>query len=259
MELKRWRLIDSGVGSAAYNMAVDEALLHNFKEGDLPILRLYGWEPSVSLGRFSNVYESLNVEALQKQKLPLVRRMTGGGVLIHGGDLSYSLILPKETLRGRGVKESYRYLCQFLLKLYENLGLSAGFAQDLDKESRKSKICMAANEPYDIIVNGKKMGGNAQRYATQTLFQHGSIPISLDEALFKDIFLKYSGVKNIFTLDRVRKEIDYKELAHLLTEAFTRSFGVTLVGDALSVGESCSSDQFLAQKYSQKRWNMDAR
>ncbi len=258
-KLKTWRLIDTGLGSAEYNMAVDEALLRNFKENDMPILRLYRWKPSLSLGRFSNVHETLNLEALQKQKLHLVRRMTGGGVLVHGGDLSYSLILPRETLRDAGVKESYRYLCQFLVKLYENLGLSAEFAQDLHMKSSKSNICMAANEPYDIIVNGKKMGGNAQRYVSKALFQHGSIPISLDEEVFKDVFLNCSGLKNIFTLDKISKEINYKKLTHLLTEAFTRSFGVTLIGDTLSGWESCSSDEFLAQKYSQKRWNIDAK
>lgn len=256
---KTWRLIQSGLGSAAYNMAVDEALLRNFKENDLPILRLYRWKPSLSLGRFSDVRNTLDLEVIKQQRLQLVRRMTGGGVLVHGGDLSYSLILPRETLKDTGVKESYRYLCRFLIKLYENMGLSAEFAQDLHKESKKSNICMAANEPYDIVVNGKKLGGNAQHYSKKVLFQHGSIPINLDETLFKDVFLNYLGLKNISTLDKMEKEINYKELTHLLREAFTRSFGVTLVSDTLSKIESYTSDEFLAHKYSQKRWNIDAK
>ncbi len=259
IKLKTWRLIDTGLGSAEYNMAVDEALLRNFKEDDIPILRLYRWAPSLSLGRFSDINNILDLEAIQKQKIHLVRRMTGGGILIHGGDLSYSLILPREILKNVGVKESYHYLCQFLIQLYENLGLSAEFSQDLHKESSKSNICMAANEPYDIVINGKKMGGNAQRYTNKILFQHGSIPVNLDEAVFKDVFLNYLGLKKIFTLDKMGKEMNYKKLTHLLTEAFTQSFGVTLIADTLSVRESCNSDELLVQKYSQKRWNIDAR
>ena len=143
---KEWRFIDTGYASAAWNMAVDEALLENFKENDLPILRLYRWEPALSLGRFSKIHKSVDKQELQKQKLSVVRRMTGGGVLVHGGDLSYTLLIPRTFLKEKGVKESYRYLCRFLLRLYERLGYKAGFAGDLNIELKSSDVCLAGNE-----------------------------------------------------------------------------------------------------------------
>lgn len=257
IKLKSWRLIDTGLGTAEYNMAVDEALLYNFKENDSPILRLYRWEPSLSLGRFSDINNALNLESLKKQKLHLVRRMTGGGILVHGGDLSYSLIVPREILKDISVKESYRYLCQFLIKLYKNIGLSAEFAQDLHKESKKSNICMAGNEPYDIIINGKKIGGNAQRYTKKVLFQHGSIPLTLDEPAFKDIFSNYSELKYMATLEKMGKNTKDEELAKLLVEAFSKSFEVSLIPCTLNLAEQESAVEFLRQKYSLKSWNMN--
>ena len=258
IELKRWRFIESGLGSAGWNMALDEALLEGFREGDLPILRLYGWEPALSLGRFSTVHKSVDLERLEQQKLACVRRMTGGGVLVHGGDLSYALILPRESLKNRGVKESYRYLCKFLIRLYEKLGQSAHFARDLQLEGERSDICLADSEAYDIVIEGRKMGGNAQRHTRHTLFQHGTIPMSVDESRFAPLFLGDSGLERAATLQRLGSAVAYEELAGLLREAFVETFDVNVVPDSLRLSEEQRAKELLARKYSQQRWNVHA-
>ncbi|MEA3491587.1 MAG: lipoate--protein ligase family protein [Campylobacterota bacterium] len=239
-------------------MAVDEALLHNFRRDDLPILRLYSWEDSLTLGRFSNISKSLDLEMVEKKNIPYVRRMTGGGILIHGGDVSYSLILDRDSLDHLGVKESYRYFCKFLIDLYKKLGIEADFAYNLRVESPKSNICMASNEPYDIIIEGQKIGGNAQRYTREALFQHGTIPISLDEVLFGDIFLEESGLREATALDRIGEGIMVGELTLLVVDAFSQSFGVNIINDTLDPSEQQSADKLLREKYSQDRWNIDA-
>ncbi|MEA2091575.1 MAG: lipoate--protein ligase family protein, partial [Campylobacterota bacterium] len=246
-------------GSPEYNMAVDEALLRNFKDGDLPIIRLYRWEPSISLGRFSKLEQSVDIKALQKQNLSYVRRMTGGGILAHGGDLSYSITVPRRTLKDIGVKESYRYLCQFLINLYEKLGLKAEFAHDLKLESSKSNICMASNEPYDIIIDDRKIGGNAQRYTKEVLFQHGSIPIKLDAALFKDVFLEESGLKDIATLDRIGSSVIYEKLKAFLIEAFMESFDAQIIRDDLNTSQIKRACELQEKKYTNIRWNINGK
>ena len=253
-----WRLIDTGIGLASWNMAVDEALLNRFKENDMPILRLYGWEPALSLGRFSNVSKSVDLEKLEQQKLTCVRRMTGGGVLVHGEDLSYALILPQVFLKEKGVKESYHYLCRFLIRLYEKLGHTANFAHDLQLESGSSDICLAGNETYDIMIEGKKMGGNAQRHTHHTLFQHGSIPMQIDEVGFKPIFLENSGLEHAATLERLGSMVTYEELTGVLREAFCEVFDVNVMPDSLNLSEERSVRELLSDKYSQRRWNIYA-
>ncbi|WP_345975644.1 lipoate--protein ligase family protein [Sulfurimonas sp. HSL3-7] len=255
---KRWRLIESGEGSAAWNMAVDEALLESFKEGDMPILRLYGWEPALTLGRFSGAGRSVDLESTEAQGIACVRRISGGGILVHGGDLSYSLILPRNLLRHRGVKESYRYLCGFLVNLYEKLGQKASFAQELQLERESTNVCLAGNEPYDLLIGGRKMGGNAQRHTSGALFQHGTIPISLDEERFGPLFLEESGLSTAATLERLGIEVSIDALSELLKESFCESFGVRFVSGALRVSEAQRAGELLAQKYSQERWNLHA-
>ncbi|MCX6075353.1 MAG: lipoate--protein ligase family protein [Campylobacterales bacterium] len=257
--LKRWRLIDSGVGTAQYNMALDEALLRNFTKGSLPILRVYRWECSLSFGRFSDVRSSVDLKILQEKRLSHVRRMTGGGVLVHGGDFSYTLVLPRESLKDVGVKKSYKYLCGFLLELYKRLGLNAAFAHDLKLQSSKSNICMASYEPYDIIIDGKKMGGNAQRYTKDLLFQHGTIPITLNSEAFKDLFLEESGLGAAAALDKMQKAITPEQLTNMLLEAFKLFFDAVLFPDTINRSEKRSAYELLINKYSQEGWNRDAK
>lgn len=257
MRVKAWRCIDTGISTAQWNMAVDEALLENFSDGDLPILRLYGWESALSVGRFSKLQRSVDLEKLNARGLAYVRRMTGGGVLVHGGDLSYALIMPRAFLAGSGVKESYRYLCRFLVRLYAKLGLHAGFAQSLQCEGRGSEVCLADNEAYDLMIEGGKMGGNAQRHTRKVLFQHGSVPMTLDAARFAPLFLSDSGLERAATLERLGKAIEYRSLAALLQEAFCESFGVELVSDTLQSEEKARAERLLETKYSQQRWNDD--
>lgn len=259
LKLKRWRLIDTGIGSAYWNMAVDEALLNGFKEDDLPILRLYGWENALSVGKFSNISKSVDSQKLEYQKIPLVRRLSGGGVLVHGGDLSYTLILPREALKDSGVKESYHYLCGFLLRLYEKLGHNACFAYDVHERETRCDICLAGNEAYDILIEGKKMGGNAQRYTRHVLFQHGTVPMRLDESLFKPLFLGKSGLESAASLERLGTPMKYELLSTLVREAFCETFGAELNYEPLCLSEEERAKDLLVNKYTQERWNFHAK
>jgi lipoate-protein ligase A len=195
---------------------------------------------------------------LEQQKFACVRRMSGGGVLVHGNDLSYALILPRGSLEDKGVKQSYRYLCGFLVRLYEKLGHNACFACDMELDSERSDICLAGNEAYDIMIEGKKMGGNAQRHTRHVLFQHGSIPMSVDETRLKPFFLTDSGLERAATLERLGSLVTYEQLAGLLTEAFCETFDVNVIPDSLHRPEEQSAGELLAHKYSQKRWNIHA-
>lgn len=252
-----WRLLECGIQTAQCNMAIDEALLYGFKEGDMPIIRLYGWENSLSFGRYSNVSKSLDMHKVQSENISCVRRISGGGILVHGGDLSYTLIIPRDWLKGAGVKESYHHLCAFLILLYKKMGLTAHFSCDLQLDEIHCDICHAGLEAYDIVIKEKKMGGNAQRYTRHALFQHGSIPMRVKKPFFKSLFLGDSGLDNMTTLEQFGISMSYEELSKLLQEAFCETFEVKLVSDSLSESEERHRKQLQEEKYSQKSWNYD--
>jgi len=179
-----WRLIDTGPLSGAENMAIDEALLSCFDPAkSRPILRLYGWSPpAFSYGRFQKPEEIIDLEKCRADGVQTVRRITGGGVIYHAGELTYSLVCPVEFIPGaRSVKDAFFHLTSFLLAFYRSLGLKACHAAEHYHGSRRlgerTSLCFAGIESCDILIKGKKIGGNAQRRLKNVIFQHGSIPL----------------------------------------------------------------------------------
>ncbi|MDD5212099.1 MAG: lipoate--protein ligase family protein [Sulfuricurvum sp.] len=255
IEHNTWRFLNSNTQTAQRNMAVDEALLLCFKEGDLPILRLYGWNNALSVGRYSTLWTSLNRQTVEEQNIPCVRRISGGGILVHGGDLSYSLVMPRDWLREKGVKESYHYLCEFLIRLYEKLEYKAYFAGENIVDVIQSDICLASNEVYDILIDGKKIGGNAQRHTRHALFQHGSIPMNIEESFFKPFFETDPGFEAATSLENLGTKISYEKLAVLVAETFSDTFGVELINDTLNLSEEQCAKKLIDNKYTQASWN----
>ena len=259
MNMHTWRFIDSGTASAQWNMAVDEALLYSFREGDLPIFRLYRWEePSLSLGRFSQIEEVLEREKLHTERIPYVRRMTGGGILVHGSDISYSLVVPRSFIQDTGVKEGYRHLCRFLIDLYRQLGLDAAFAHDLQLAETQSPVCLAGTEAYDIIVSGRKIGGNAQRHTRQALLQHGSIPLEIKREHFEALFHGDSGLDNAASLQGCGIDMTDTRLTAAVKKAFEESYGVALEEGALQPVEALLAKKLYHEKYDTEKWNVYA-
>ncbi|MDD2310841.1 MAG: lipoate--protein ligase family protein [Desulfuromonadaceae bacterium] len=180
----KWRLIDTSPLSGAENMAIDEALLRSFDPAtSLPILRLYGWNPpALSLGRFQKAAEVLDLARCRADGVAIVRRVTGGGVIYHADELTYSLVCSPEQIPATGsIKDSFRVLTGFLLAFYRGLGLEPAYAADVVPEGsrlgERTAFCFAGRESFDIIAGGRKIGGNAQRRLKGIIFQHGSIPL----------------------------------------------------------------------------------
>src|SRR6187402_3922001 len=90
---------------AALNMAIDEVLLRTVPG---PLLRVYRWtRPAVSMGYFDRI---IDAEALADGR-DLVRRWTGGGLVEHGEDVTYTLIVPRQhPLCTQSAAESYRLI-----------------------------------------------------------------------------------------------------------------------------------------------------
>lgn len=223
---KKFRFIISHNNSAIYNSCIDSALFKSFNIDDLPILRIYTWQNSITFGAGQNPndYEKL----LKKYKNNFSKRITGGGVLFHGHDVSYSLIVPSNVIENKNIKETYELICKFLLNFYASLGLKAYFAKDnKDIVLSKSPFCQVGFEAYDIIINGKKIGGNAQKRSKNVIFQHGSIPI---KSVKKDE--KYGASLEDFSVN-----LGFDEAIEKLKEAFKNSFNAELLKSKLSKEE----------------------
>ncbi len=249
-------MIVDGACDGYYNMAVDESLLTCYQCAQIPTLRLYGWNaPFVSLG-----YNQHVEQVLRSYTLPFVRRITGGSGILHHDELTYSIVCAtSDIVLPKKVKESYAALCSFLKTFYARLGLDTVFAKDIISQGlgRHEHFCFSACEPFDLMVKGKKIGGNAQRRSKETIFQHGSIPFSIDFKLVQEIFMQVEDVSTKTTcLNEIRKEgNDFLALRDMLAESFRSTFAVELFEDILSKEEKATAQYLLENKYRNKEWN----
>lgn len=263
--MRKWRLILSRFNDPYTNMAIDEAIAREQSAREqLPTLRFYGWSPaSFSLGYFQDIYKVLNIPKCVKEEIPFVRRFTGGEMIFHDQELTYSLNFPQSGSKTfNSVKESFKINSSFILKAYRKLGLDVGFAScapAVDASDNPGALCLESCEEYDIIVSGKKLGGSSQRRIKNIIFQHGSIPLKLDFNKFKPFLNRdIVGLENkaISLEEALARQVSFKELEDLLKESFEEVFGVELIEGDLSFKESESADMLKKEKYQTREWNV---
>lgn len=166
-----WLRLDSGPATAAYNMAMDHALLEFSAEIASPVLRFYSWtEPAATFGYSQKFAEVEKLTLLR----PLVRRPTGGGIVPHDADWTYSVIVPpgKPWYELRA-EESYKLVHQWVCEAFLKLGIET----ELAVESRKTGPgqCFIGWEKHDVLWQGRKIAGAAQRRNRQALLIQGSV------------------------------------------------------------------------------------
>jgi lipoyl(octanoyl) transferase len=161
-------IIDPEPHDAALNMAIDEALL---RAASLPILRVYRWlRPALSFGYFGR-FDSV-AEAWPGREM--VRRWTGGGVVPHGADITYTLIVPRGSpfLR-HSARESYRMIHEEIAECLNGAGRAVGVAPEAG--GKVSDACFENPVAFDLLADGMKIAGAAQRRTRCGLLHQGSI------------------------------------------------------------------------------------
>jgi lipoyl(octanoyl) transferase len=181
-----WFLLNSGKCGPAFNMALDEALLEAMPRLQKPILRFYGWtEPAASFGYFQKYAEVERATLLR----PLIRRPTGGGIVPHDADWTYSLAFPPDhEWHALKAEESYRRVHEWIQSAFAQLEIETELApgcrhSTLDtRHSALPSACFIGHVKSDLLWKGKKIAGAAQRRNKLGLLIQGSVqppPVSL--------------------------------------------------------------------------------
>ena len=179
--MNTWFLMRLEAADASYNMALDEAFLQSMPSLQKPVLRFYGWsDPAASFGYFQKFREVERLTLLR----PLVRRPTGGGIVPHDSDWTYSLTFPThhEWYALRAI-DSYRRVHEWLQAAFTKLGVVTEVAPCCLKSGPGQ--CFLGHEQYDLLWQGRKIAGAAQRRTRQGLLIQGSVqppPIRRDRS-----------------------------------------------------------------------------
>ncbi len=176
---------DNAAHSAPMNMALDEALLES---ATVPSIRFYEWDhDALSFGYFGRFKD---VQRFAGER-DLVRRWTGGGIVFHGTDLTYSIVIPRSDPAfdesSMSIYEKvHRALCNALFASGNRAELSAVAAVCDRRKSCSREMAAVTDRRYkdmcfenpvrsDVMIDGHKIAGAAQRRTKRGLLQQGSI------------------------------------------------------------------------------------
>lgn len=266
----RWRLVRSEFADGRTNMAIDEAIMTAVAEGKAPpTLRFYGWEPfCLSIGYTQSMRREVDLEACEKAGIDCVRRPTGGRAVLHGDELTYSLIIPQEERRvAGGIVESYRRLSMGFVEGLGILGAQACQAEPHYGGARESSAaCFDAPSHYEVTVSGRKLVGSAQMRRKGMVLQHGAIPLCGDVTRIMD-YLKMPSeevrerlrrtlaAKAITVSEAVGRTVTFEEVAAAFEVGLARTLEVEWVEAELSEEERELSRRLRLEKYDTDDWN----
>ncbi|MFP4633629.1 MAG: biotin/lipoate A/B protein ligase family protein [Candidatus Aenigmatarchaeota archaeon] len=249
-----FRLIESDPEEDSYRkMATDEAILQAVsKEKVKPTLRFYRWsKPAVAIGYFQSVEEEVDVEKCREDDVEIFRRMTGGGAVYKDptGEINYSIIVPEDLPTvPSDIEGSYERISQCIIRALEKIGI----------EAEHSGI-------NDVVVEGRKISGNAQTRKNGVLLQHGTLLLDFEpEKMVK--YLKISEEKSmdkvtsgleerVTTLKEMKPGLSMKEVKEALKQAFSEKFGHDLQKGDLTDYEEKKAGELCKEKYGTEDWN----
>lgn len=158
----------------AWNMACDEALLGSSGESGIPILRLYAWDrPTLSFGYFLRHADAAAAAAPEE---PVIRRWTGGGLVHHGSDLTWSLLVPRgHPFALVRPAESYGQLHDAVAAALLDLEVSQATVVPASAPAPRDGLCFDAPAPGDLLLDGCKIAGAGQRRTRQGLLHQASL------------------------------------------------------------------------------------
>jgi lipoate-protein ligase A len=239
-------------------MALDEALLESTAGGSLPALRFYGWEPpAVSVGYFQGLTEEVDVDACRRLGFDLVRRISGGGAVLHKSELTYSIVMPLDhPLAGKDLNDSYRILCAGLIEALRLLGLPALFSGIND---------ILAARPGGSAAEGRKVSGNAQTRRLGCLLQHGTVLLDNDiDVMFEALKVPREKIKGKLieeVKDRVTnlrdllgRAVSFEEAAAAVSAGFQNALDLEYRAESPDAKEEARAAVLARSRFSTREW-----
>jgi len=237
------RFIDSGPCEAAFNMALDDALMECANEA--VTLRVYGWEPpALSLGYFQTYGEFEKLEGIH----PVVRRVTGGGAIFHANELTYSITCrlssgsPLASIPG-AYELVHGIFCAILdeMEITGRLPESAVPASDAED----SGYCFYKSAEMDVLVDNRKLIGSAQRRRGDRLLMHGTVVIGKNPLTPETACL----TENLLDVPRL-----YAETGARFRELLGEALGATLHDCEPTGEEQVIAQRLVEEKFVNPEW-----
>lgn len=243
-------------------MAADEYLLSRLGESPATYLRFYAWlKPTASLGCSQDASRAVDADFCMRNGVDIVRRITGGKMVLHDREVTYSLSSSDTGLFGGTVRESYRLISEALALGLEKLGLRAVPAADPPGEYARGALpCFSHPGRDELQVAGKKILGSAQKRMGSKFLQHGSLPLRHDESLLRSVARMSAEAELRMTslAALLERPVSWPEAAARLAEGFAERFGAALDETGFSPDDLVEIGRLQAGKYEREAWTFQA-
>jgi len=269
-----WRLVLHGAGTAEWNMAVDEALFESYTSGKIAAtLRIYRWDrPSISLGRFQPVERTIDVAAVSEKGIPLVRRITGGRGILHGDDLTFSIVCSHHAIgltSHSPLSEVYFRFTALMTDAFALAGCAARQGQEYDRVGRALARaeahgdCFATQSEADVVserTGNKIMGGALHRRGDALLLQ-ASAPlysVELRDTMYTLSSEVFRG-SGIIPSSAPITPIPFEALRSALIEALSKRTYLIPKRSDLTANELAMTVALISTRYHSEAWKVRAR
>jgi lipoate-protein ligase A len=247
------------------NMAIDDALLHSVADGrSMPILRLYRWQPAtLTVGYAQTIDAGIDLSACRTRGIDVVRRPTGGRAVLHDREVTYAVMAPIGDPFGAGVAESYQVIASVLRNVLCKFGLPAELVPGQSRGQQGRAACFTAPAQHELLIDGCKVAGCAQKRRGQAFLQHGSIPLDLDLDLLHRLMPAAPGeaagdrFRTIGWLNRFASSpLGIDETEEALIDGFAADLGVRFEPDVPTHGEVETAARLHAEWYGNRSWTL---
>ena len=255
------RLLNMGTNPAAMNMAIDEAILLAQKAQPNPTLRFYAWSsPAFSFGYFQEIASEVDIEACRADGIELVKRMTGGGTVVHGWELTYTLVLPRAVAE-MGISETYQCIGHSLVKAFQKLGVPAQcYATCPDSPEAAPNICLTNPAEHDVMSDDKKLAGVSVRRNRDGIMFQGYISLDMPPDSILDRVSKNPEVQQRIREKSTAINVDGRFITRdVLIQAIRETFalGIAFNSGELSLAERAQAETLAEAKYATAVWNFN--
>jgi len=262
-------LIDKPTNSFL-NMAIDEALLLSCQRGEetslFPTIRFYQWStPTLSLGYSQRSSRTVDQEYCQKAGINVVRRITGGRAVLHHREVTYSVVARTDKPPFSGsISETYYLISQAIAGALASLGLRAelagkGGGQSLPTSPMTRSPCFYSPSRHEVVYQGKKIVGSAQKRLKGSFLQHGSILLNFDSQFLLSATGQQPGMRlpeKVTSINEVlQREVSPDELIERLVVSFQQCLKLRRFSGGLTPREEEEARRLCQEKYSQDAWN----
>jgi len=241
-------------------MARDEAIARAFSEHLIPpTLRFYSWAtPALTLGAFQTL-EPEWVAALHANKIPCIRRITGGRALLHDQELTYSVVAGTEDPRFLGgIRQTFLTIANGLVTGLKKIGLTAKVhipsrgATGGGRTGHPNRFCFASTSGHEITVSGRKLIGSAQKRWSHHFLQQGSLILNRGEERISALF----SPEHMITLSEILSPLpDDATLRNALRQGMEDALQMDSFPGGLIAEEREWASQLVDEKYRSEKWN----